>query len=100
MPPSRVDALRAGTVTLWYRQWYYAVMPAKSLADLKRNPKGVRLTDLITVLADAGFTIREGTRHGYFARRGTQTMTIPRHHGVVKPVYVQQAIKFLEGDES
>jgi len=32
------------------------------------------------------------------AKRGSQTLTIPRHH-VVVPAYVQQAIKFLEGDE-
>ena len=71
----------------------------RTLADLKRNPKGVRLTDLIAILAVEGFTIREGTRHGYLAKRGSQTLTIPRHHAVVKATYVQQAIKFLEGDE-
>jgi len=72
---------------------------SRTLADLKRNPKGVRLTDLLAILQAEGFAIREGTRHGYMAKRGSQTLTIPRHHVVVKPVYVQQAIKFLEGDE-
>ena len=71
----------------------------RTLADLKRNPKNVRLADLLAILEVEGFTIREGTRHGYIARRGLQTLTIPRHHAMVKPVYVQQTIKILEGDE-
>lgn len=75
------------------------MVKGKTLADLQRNPKAVRLTDLLAILEAAGFTIREGTRHGYLAKRGVQTLTVPRHHLVVKPVYVQQAIKFLEGDE-
>jgi len=41
----------------------------KTLAELKRNPKGVRLTDLLAILQAEGFTS------------------------------LQQAIKFLEGGE-
>lgn len=74
-------------------------MPRKTLADLERNPKGVRLSDLLALLRDSGFTVRGGTRHGYVASRGRQTLTIPRHHAVVKPAYVRQVIKFLKGDE-
>lgn len=70
-------------------------MPRKSLADLERNPKGVRLDDLLGVLRSHGFDVREGTRHGYIAIRGNQTLTIPRHRKTVLPVYVRQAIRFI-----
>jgi hypothetical protein len=68
----------------------------KTLADLERSPNGVRLTELIAVLRDNGFTVREGTHHGFIAIRGDQTLTIPRHRKVVLPVYVRQAIRFIK----
>jgi len=68
----------------------------KTLADLERNPKGVRLEELLAVLHDHGFTVRAGTRHGFIAIRGGQTLTIPRHRKVVLPVYVRQAIRFIK----
>ncbi len=74
-------------------------MAKRTLADLERNPKGVRLDDLLAILRDHGFEIRGGTRHGYIATRRSQTLTVPRHNAIVKPVYVRQAIKFLKGDE-
>ena len=70
----------------------------KTVADLERNPKGVRLTDLLAVLADEGFEVRSGTRHGYIATRGRRTLTIPRHREIVLPVCVKQAIKFIRGE--
>ncbi|HUG06959.1 MAG TPA: hypothetical protein VMQ78_10470 [Candidatus Limnocylindria bacterium] len=70
-------------------------MAKKTLADLERNPKGVRLAELLAVLRDNGFAVREGTRHGYIAIRGSQTLTIPRHRKIVLPVYVRQAIRFI-----
>ena len=81
----------------WYRLRYYDSWVArKTLADLERNPKGVRLRDLLAILRDEGFQVREGTRHGYIAIRGNQTLTIPRHRTVVLPVYVRQAIRFIK----
>jgi len=71
-------------------------VPRKTLADLERNPKGVRLDDLLGVLRDQGFAIRSGTKHGYIAIRGRQTLTIPRHRKVLLPVYVRQAVRFLK----
>lgn len=53
----------------------------------------------MAILRSHGFQIRAGTRHGYIATRGDQTLTVPRHNAVVKPVYVRQAIKFLKGEE-
>lgn len=71
----------------------------KTLAELERSAKNVRLDDLLAVLRDAGFAVREGTKHGYVAQRGSRTMTIPRHRAVVLPVYVRQAVKVIKGDE-
>ncbi len=71
-------------------------MARKTLADLERNPKGVRLEELLAVLRDHGFTVRAGTRHGFIASRGGQTRTLPRHRKVVLPVYVRQAIHFIK----
>ncbi len=74
-------------------------MARKSLADLERSPKGVRVEDLLAVLRDHGFVIRAGTRHGYIAVRGKQTLTIPRHRKVLLPVYVRLAVKFIRGEQ-
>lgn len=74
-------------------------MAKKTLADLERNPKGVRLDELLAVLRDEGFAVREGTRHGFIASRGLQTLTIPRHRKVVLPVYVRQVIRFIRGEQ-
>lgn len=71
-------------------------MAKKTLADLERNPKGVRLEELLAVLRDHGFVVRVGTRHGFTASRGGQTMTIPRHRKVLLAVYVRQAIRFIK----
>lgn len=71
-------------------------MAKKTLADLERNPKGVLLEELLAVLREQGFTVRAGTRHGFVATRGGQTVTIPRHRKVVLPVYVRQAIRFIK----
>jgi len=68
----------------------------KTLAGLERNPKGVRLEELLAVLRDHAFTVRAGTRHGFIAIRGGQTLTIPRHRKIVLPVYVRQAIRFIK----
>jgi hypothetical protein len=51
---------------------------------------------LLAVLRDHGFTARAGTRHGFIAIRGDQTLTVPRHRKVVLPVYVRQAIRFIK----
>jgi len=56
----------------------------------------VRLEELLAVLRDHGFAVREGTRHGFIAIRGSQTLTIPRHRKIVLPVYVRQAIRFIK----
>lgn len=74
-------------------------MAKRTLADLEQNPKGIRISELLTILRDNGFKIRSGTRHGYIASRGSQTLTVPRHTAIVKPVYVRQAVKFLRGDK-
>ena len=71
-------------------------MAKKTLADLERNPKGVRLEELLAVLRDHGFTVRAGTRHGFIAIRGGQTLTIPRYRKVLLTVYVRQAIRFIK----
>ncbi len=73
-------------------------MAKKTLADFERNPKSVRLEELLAVLRDHGFAVRAGTRHGFIAVRGTQTLTIPRHRRVLLPVYVRQAIRFIKED--
>lgn len=75
-------------------------MAKRTLADLERNPKGVRVEELLAVLRNHGFAVREGTRHGFIAIRGNQTLTIPRHRKVVLPVYVRQAIRFIKEDET
>lgn len=71
----------------------------KTLADLERSAKNVRLDDLLAVLQDNGFIVREGTKHGYVAQRGSRTMTVPRHRAVVLPVYVTRAVKLIRRDE-
>lgn len=76
-----------------------AAVARKTLADLEQSAKNVRLDDLLAVLRDNGFTVREGTKHGYVAQRGSRTMTIPRHHAVVLPVYVKRAVKLIRGGE-
>ena len=73
-------------------------MARKTLADLERNPRGVRLEELLAVLREHGFAVRAGTRHGFIAIRGDRTLTIPRHRKVVLPVYVRQAIRFIRED--
>jgi hypothetical protein len=68
----------------------------KTLADLERNPKGVRLEELLAVLRDHGFLVRASTRHGFIAIRGGQTLTVPRHRKILLPVYVRLAIRFIK----
>lgn len=75
-------------------------MPRKTLADLERNPKGVRLEELLAVLRANGFAVRAGTRHGFIAMRGGRTLTNPRHRKVVLPVYVRQAIRFMKEEQT
>lgn len=59
----------------------------------------MRLEELLTVLRDQGFAVREGTRHGFIAIRGTRTLTIPRHRKIVLPVYVRQAIRLIKEEK-
>lgn len=75
-------------------------MPRKSLEDLERNPKNIRYHELLAVLRELGFEVREGTRHGAIAVRGTLRLTVPRPHGKhVKPVYVRLALKALREEQ-
>ena len=55
-----------------------------------------RHEELLAVLRDHGFAVREGTRHGFIAIRGSQTLTVPRHRKIVLPVYVRQVIRFIK----
>ena len=73
-------------------------MARRTLEDLERDPKNVRLEELLAVLRAHGCEVRAGTRHGYTANCGGRTLTIPRHDRIVKPVYVRLAVKVLKGE--
>lgn len=75
-------------------------MPAKTLADLKRNPRDVTYGELRKVLEDHGWAVREGTRHGAIAQKRDRTFAFPRPHGSrLLPAYVRRAIRMIEEED-
>jgi len=72
----------------------------KTLADLRRSPKTVSAEELLAVLAEHGWTLRAGTRHGTIAQKGARTILVPRPHGKhVLSVYVRRAVQVIEEAE-
>ena len=74
-------------------------MAKKTLADIEKSQKNVRYDELLAILRDNGCGVREGTREGAIADCGGRTVTIPRHHAVLKPVYVRKALRALKGEQ-
>lgn len=70
----------------------------KTLADLERSPKNVGLDELLSILRENGCAVRAGTRHGFYVRRGDLSMVVPRHHKIVKPVFVREAMRIMKGE--
>lgn len=72
----------------------------KLLAKIKNNPKQVRFEELDKVLIRAGFQRRQpgsGSSH-YVYIRGQAVIVVPYHQPHIKAVYVERAIKILEGE--
>jgi len=68
----------------------------KDLAKLKQNPKNVRYEELEKILLRLGFTNRQnGTSHVVF-KKDKFILPIPKNKPFIKPVYIKEAIKFIE----
>jgi predicted RNA binding protein YcfA (HicA-like mRNA interferase family) len=51
------------------------------------------------MLEGAGYRlVRISGSHHYFTKPGEQPLSIPVHHGKVKPYYVRQVEKICQGD--
>jgi hypothetical protein len=71
----------------------------KRIEAMSRNPKNVRPDDLDVVLIAAGFSMRQqGTSHRVYVR-GAQQLTVPQRHPFLLPVYVKQALAFIDMEE-
>lgn len=75
----------------------------KRLQKIRQNPRNVRYEDLVTVMEDYGFTLRESGGSHVFADCAIDdtvwTVTLVRPHGNKKHVnqtYVKRAIKALD----
>lgn len=71
----------------------------KLYQKVKRNPRQVRFDELRTLLLRAGFKERQprsGSSH-YTYTKGGKLVTIPKNNPV-KPEYVKEAIRALEGE--
>jgi predicted RNA binding protein YcfA (HicA-like mRNA interferase family) len=67
---------------------------------LRNNPKGVRFTDLETLLHQFGFTLAriKGSHHFFRYQHGGiyVIMVVPVHGNMVKPHYVKDSIELLD----
>lgn len=67
---------------------------------LRNNPKGVRFSDLETLLLSFGFTLAriKGSHHFFQYRQGTvhAIMIVPVHGRSVKPQYVKDSLDILD----
>ncbi len=58
-----------------------------------------RFSVVKTMLEGAGYwLVRISGSHHYFTKAGEQPLSIPVHHGKVKPYYVRQVEKICQGD--
>lgn len=72
----------------------------KLFLKIKNNPRQVRFEELDKILTRSGFTRRQaggGSSH-YVYIKGTTRITVPYHQPHIKAVYVERAIKILEGE--
>lgn len=75
-------------------------MPGKTLADLRRNPKHVTYRELLGVLEQQGWSVREGTLHGAIVVKNARTFLVPRAHGPhLLPVYVRRVVRMIEEED-
>ena len=67
---------------------------------LKNNPKGVKFSDLETLLIQFGFTLVrvKGSHHFFHYQQGSiqAIMVVPVHGSAVKTQYVKDAIDLLD----
>ncbi|MBZ4687478.1 MAG: hypothetical protein PWQ96_2385 [Clostridia bacterium] len=71
----------------------------KLLQKIKNNPKQVRFKELDKILTKHGFTRRQpssGSSH-YIYSKGKTRLVVPYHQPHIKTIYVERAIKLLEG---
>lgn len=72
----------------------------KLLAKIKNNPKQVRFEELDKILIRAGFQRRQpggGSSH-YVYTKGRAMIVVPYRQPHIKAVYVERAIRILEGE--
>jgi len=72
----------------------------KLLQKIKNNPREVRFDELDKILTRSGFTRRQpgsGSSH-YIYTKGAARLVLPYHQPHIKTVYVERAIKILEGE--
>jgi predicted RNA binding protein YcfA (HicA-like mRNA interferase family) len=61
-------------------------------------PSERRLSEVQEILEQAGYRLaRIHGSHHYFTKPGEQPISIPVHHGKVKPFYVRQVEKICRG---
>jgi hypothetical protein len=75
---------------------------SKAEQRIRRNPKGVRLDELLGVLRAAGFDTRLGRRGHWTCSHPSGTgCTLPNPHGRgdthLLPEYVEQGLRALDG---
>ncbi len=71
---------------------------AKTLAQMRRNPRDWRIENLKTVAAAFGMRRREsGGSHVVFIRPDGQTFPVPAGRPI-KPPYMRKFVAFVEGD--
>ena len=72
----------------------------KLLEKIKNNPRQVKFMELDKILERFGFSKRQpggGSSH-YIYVKGKTRIVIPYHQPHIKTVYVERAIKILEGE--
>ncbi|GAX88623.1 type II toxin-antitoxin system HicA family toxin [Effusibacillus lacus] len=68
---------------------------------IKNNPKQVRFEELDKLLVKAGFERRQprrGSSHYVYRKAGSKPVTVPYRQPHILSVYVEEAIKVLEGE--
>lgn len=74
----------------------------KLLQKIKNNPRQVRFEELDRILINSGFTRRQprkGSSH-YIYTKNASRIVVPYHQPHIKAVYVERAIKILEGENN
>ena len=71
---------------------------AKILDAVKRNPSGIRFTDLVKLVEAAGFTFRrQAGSHRIYSRPGCPNINIqPAKAGKAKPYQVRQVLAIID----